>query len=74
MGNRERLTIGGGNPRGQKRETSFSKRAMDGKLTVEEKLCPKCHHHKALSTADKVFKCSRCGFDHTKSKGGSRGD
>ena len=69
-----RLTIGGGTPRGQKRETSFSKRAFDGKLTVEEKRCPRCNHHKALATLDKVFKCSRCGYDHKQNKVVKSGD
>jgi len=43
-----------------------SKRAMNGKLTVEKGFCPRCKHHKVLmgniisSTGQGIRKCARC--------------
>ena len=68
------MGIGAGTVKGEARTNSFSKRASKNKLEVVRKRCPRCNHHKALSTLDKVFKCSRCGYDHKKNVGGKRGN
>jgi ribosomal protein S27AE len=44
-----------------------SDRAKQNKLTVERVDCPKCGHHKALTTQN-LSKCSKCGYEHFRAK------
>jgi hypothetical protein len=46
-----------------KRRSSVSKRALDGKLSVELKKCPYCNHHKRFlgnSMGHMINKCTKC--------------
>lgn len=47
-----------------KRTTSYSKRAADGKIEVVKRKCPFCGHHKAIKNNsmifEKIFKCTKC--------------
>lgn len=44
-----------------------SDRGKGGKLTVIKQDCPKCYHHKALTTSN-LTKCSKCGYEHYRAK------
>jgi len=44
--NKKGVTSGRAKVSEQKRQNSFSKRALQGKIQFIEKKCPYCHHHK----------------------------
>jgi len=44
----------------RRRTHSFSERASKAELSVVEKFCKYCHHHKAFSNLTNQIKCTRC--------------
>lgn len=43
-----------------KMRKNYSKRAADGKISIEKKRCPFCGHHKAIHGINSGYKCARC--------------
>jgi len=68
MGNRSRLKIDEIDPGTQAKRQNFSKRAAkDHKISVINKRCYKCNHHKIWSKPSGRF-CCKCGTKYEDNK------